>query len=170
MKAIQKSIETNTNFTKIYTFVFVCFSFVCQHLLVISHINMCIFSQMLTYKTSKISSQCPYTPHHTVLPPDHFLATLISCPWSGLNPTGASQIRTIGTIPFVVPVPVTPRQVPPWCQVWPYRADWCHHCTGARPHPSRCQALATPTKAGYHSDTIINGRSLRWVGYHTQSN
>ena len=122
------------------------------------------------HEPSKISSQCPYTPHHTVLPPDHFLATLISCPWSGLNPTGDSQVRTIGTVPFVVPVPVTPHQFPPRCPVGPHHADWCHHRAGAQPRPSRCPALATPLKAGYHSDTIINGRSLRRVGYHTQSN
>ena len=60
--------------------------------------------------------------------------------------------------------------VPTTVPGWPYHADWCHHRVGARPRPSRCQALATPTKAGYHSDTIINGRSLGRVGYHTQSN
>ena len=109
------------------------------------------------HKTSKISSQCPYTPHHTVLPLDHFLATLISCPWSGLNPTGDSQVRTIGTIPFVVPVPVTPRQVPPWCQVghtMPIGATTVpvpgHAQAGARrwPRPRRRDTTLTPLLMG----------------------
>ena len=102
--------------------------------------------------------------------PTTSLPTLISCPWSGLNPTGASQVRTIGTIPFR-------------SQCWPRQARchhgarlahavpiWGHHRAGARPRPSRCPALATSTEAGYPSYTIINGRSLRRVGYHTQSN
>ena len=65
------------------------------------------------HKTSKISSQQPYTPHHTIPTLTISLPHAISCPWSGLNPTGASQVRTVGTIPFRY-------------QCWPRQAR-CHH-------------------------------------------
>ena len=132
------------------------FSFVCQYLLIFAFVNFLHFFTNI-HKTSKISSQCQYTPHHTVLPLGHFLATLISCPWSGLNPTGDSQVRTIGTIPFVVPVPVTPHQFPPRCLVghtMPIGATTVpvpnHAQAGARlwPRPRRRDTILIPLLMG----------------------
>ena len=134
------------------------------------------------HKTSKISSQCSYTPHHTVLPPDHFLAHAHFLPVVGVEPNRCQPSPDSRHHAVVVAVPARQASSQPWCPVghtMPIGGTTVsvlnHTKAGARhwPRPRRLDTILISLLMGVaHGGSVtilnlINRRGIRMVGYHT---